>query len=42
MKRPIKNNVQVVDDGLRCLWNPDTKSVESCVEYGRRLGELLK
>jgi len=33
---------QVVDDGLRCLWNPDTKSVESCVEYGEKLAELLK
>ena len=33
---------QVVDDGLRCLWNPDSKSIESCVEYGGKLAGLLK
>jgi len=33
---------QVVDDGLRCLWNPDQKSIESCFEYGRKLAGLLK
>ncbi|MEK7374000.1 MAG: anaerobic nitric oxide reductase flavorubredoxin [Thermodesulfobacteriota bacterium] len=33
---------QVVDDGLRCLWNPDQKSIESCFEYGRNLAGLLK
>ncbi|MBU4073883.1 MAG: anaerobic nitric oxide reductase flavorubredoxin [Proteobacteria bacterium] len=32
---------QVVDDGLRCLWNPDQKSIESCFEYGRKLAGLL-
>jgi flavorubredoxin len=33
---------QVVDDGQRCLWNPDAKSIESCVEYGGKLAGLLK
>lgn len=33
---------QVVDDGLRCLWNPDQKSIESCFEYGRKIVGLLK
>ena len=33
---------QVVDDGLRCLWNPEAKSIESCVEYGGKLAGLLK
>ena len=28
---------QVVDEGLRCLWNPNQQSVESCVEYGKKL-----
>ena len=32
---------QVVDDGLRCLWNPDQKGIESCFEYGRKLAGLL-
>ena len=27
----------VVDDGQRCLWNPDRESVAACVEYGRAL-----
>jgi len=33
---------QVVDDGLRCLWNPNQKSIESCFEYGRKLVGLLR
>ncbi|MBN2438037.1 MAG: anaerobic nitric oxide reductase flavorubredoxin [Deltaproteobacteria bacterium] len=33
---------QVMDDGLRCLWNPDAKSIESCVEYGGKVAGLLK
>jgi flavorubredoxin len=33
---------QVVDDGMRCLWNPDPMSIEACVEYGVRLAGLLK
>ena len=32
----------VVDDGLRCLWNPDLQSIESCIDYGRKLAGLLK
>ncbi|MCK9364179.1 MAG: hypothetical protein M0P74_11365, partial [Syntrophales bacterium] len=27
---------QVVDDGLRCLWNPDADSIANCVEYGKK------
>jgi anaerobic nitric oxide reductase flavorubredoxin len=33
---------QVVDDGIRCLWNPDPTSIEACVEYGVKLAGLLK
>lgn len=33
---------QVVDDGLRCLWNPDADSIANCVEYGKKLSDLLK
>ncbi len=32
---------QMVDDGLRCLWNPDPAGIESCVEYGEKLAGLL-
>jgi flavorubredoxin len=33
---------QVVDDGMRCLWNPDPMGIEACVEYGVKLAGLLK
>jgi flavorubredoxin len=33
---------KVIDDGLKCLWNPDAKSIESCIEYGTTLAGLLK
>ncbi|MFH0799973.1 MAG: anaerobic nitric oxide reductase flavorubredoxin [Pseudomonadota bacterium] len=33
---------QVVDDGMRCMWNPDPLSIEACVEYGIKLAGLLK
>jgi flavorubredoxin len=32
----------VVDDGIRCLWNPDPPSIESCIDYGKKLAGLLK
>ena len=27
----------VIDEGLKAMWNPDDASIENCVEYGRRL-----
>ncbi len=33
---------QVVDDGMRCMWNPDPSNIEACVEYGVKLAGLLK
>ncbi|MDA8164440.1 MAG: anaerobic nitric oxide reductase flavorubredoxin [Desulfobacteraceae bacterium] len=32
---------EVVDDGLRALWNPDEDARRQCVEYGRRLAGLF-
>jgi anaerobic nitric oxide reductase flavorubredoxin len=32
---------EVVDDGLRALWNPDEESRSQCVEYGRKLAGLF-
>jgi flavorubredoxin len=32
---------KVVDAGIRSLWNPDTKSIETCVEYGKKVAGLL-
>ena len=33
---------QVVDDGMRCMWNPDPMNIDACVEYGAKLAGLLK
>jgi anaerobic nitric oxide reductase flavorubredoxin len=33
---------QVVDDGMRCMWNPDSMGIDACVEYGVKLAGLLK
>ena len=32
----------VVDEGLRAMWNPDTKTIEICIEYGKRVAGLFK
>jgi flavorubredoxin len=31
----------VVDGGIKSLWNPDTKSIETCVEYGKKVAGLF-
>jgi flavorubredoxin len=32
---------QVVDGGIMSLWNPDAKSIENCVEYGKKVAGLF-
>lgn len=32
---------QVVDDGLRVIWNPDKESIETCISFGEKLAGLL-
>ena len=32
----------VVNDGLRALWNPDSDSREECVKFGNNIGSLFK
>jgi flavorubredoxin len=32
---------QVVNEGIRAMWNPDAKSIEECIEYGRKAAELF-
>lgn len=27
----------VVDEGIRSMWNPDVKSIEACMEYGKKV-----
>jgi flavorubredoxin len=31
----------VVNEGIRAMWNPDAKSIEECIEYGRKAAELF-
>ena len=33
---------EIVNDGLRELWNPDRQSLENCVSFGRDLAEALR
>ena len=32
---------QVVDGGIMSLWNPDAKSIENCIEYGKKVAGLF-
>jgi flavorubredoxin len=31
-----ESGFNVVDEGLRVMWNPDNESMASCFEYGRQ------
>ncbi len=33
---------ELVNDGLRCTWNPDEKALSECREYGKKIAELMK
>jgi len=33
----LKAGFEVVDDGLRLLWNPDEEGIKECIEYGKKL-----
>ena len=32
---------EVVDEGLKVMWNPDEAGIESCVEYGKEFAEKV-
>jgi len=36
-----KSEFQIVDEGLKVMWNPDEENIKSCIEYGETLSELL-
>lgn len=36
-----KSGFQVVDEGLKVMWNPDEENIKQCIEYGKKLSELL-
>ncbi len=33
---------EILNDGIRALWNPDDENIESCISYGRDLAATLK
>jgi flavorubredoxin len=35
-----KAGFELVDDGLKALWNPDEDAIKSCFELGQKLGAL--
>jgi len=36
-----KAGFQIVDEGLKALWNPDEESVERCMAFGKKLAGLM-
>jgi flavorubredoxin len=32
---------EVVDDGIKVMWNPDNENINKCVEYGRQLAAKM-
>ena len=32
---------EVVDGGIKALWNPDTESIAACIEYGKKVAGLF-
>ena len=37
-----KAGFEIMDEGIRALWNPDDESKKECKEFGRKIGENLK
>lgn len=37
-----KAGFEIMDEGIRALWNPDNDSKKKCEEFGRKIGEILK
>jgi len=36
-----KSGFQIIDEGLKVMWNPDEENIKSCIKYGETLSELL-
>lgn len=37
-----KSGFEIIDEGIRVLWNPDEEGLKSCREFGKKVGETLK
>jgi flavorubredoxin len=39
----VKNaGFELVNDGLRVLWNPDSEAVKQCIEFGKNFAQAIK
>ncbi|MDO9264877.1 MAG: flavodoxin domain-containing protein, partial [Desulfosalsimonadaceae bacterium] len=36
-----KSGFEIVDAGLKVLWNPDDENLERCVDFGKKLAGLM-
>ena len=32
---------ELIDDGIKVMWNPDNENITKCVEYGRQVAGKL-
>ena len=32
--------LELVDDGIKAMWNPDSENVEKCIEYGAKFADI--
>jgi anaerobic nitric oxide reductase flavorubredoxin len=37
-----KGGFEIMNDGLKALWNPDEEALDRCFEYGKEIGEEIK
>jgi flavorubredoxin len=37
-----KSGFEMVEDGLKLLWNPDEPGIEACIAMGTRIGDAFK
>lgn len=37
-----KSGFEVINDGIRVMWNPDEAGLKECREFGKNIGEMLK
>jgi len=33
---------ELVDDGIKAMWNPDSENVEKCIEYGAKFADIAR
>jgi flavorubredoxin len=35
-----KGGFEIVNPGLKCLWDPDVEAINACVQFGEELGRI--